>query len=589
MKQLFRAIAIAIFLFGVIISKSSFSQMVAENYIWKPVPIGGGGYVTGIIAHPSEKNLYYIRTDIGGAYRWETDKNQWVQMLDWLSPQEINFKGVDGMAIAPSNPNILYLAAGQNHDQYPSDVLKSTDRGKTWKRTFLNKQFRGNASMTRYAGECLAIDPNNENIVFCGTRYEGLWKTTDGGENWQRINEIPSDPESDGVRSILFKDSRTIYVGLFSHWVRGDQSGVYRSNDGGQTWQKLNDFLIEPMRLALGTNNVLYVSSKKGVFSFDGKWKNISPEGLSIEFSGIAVNPQNGNHVVCSERKARGGLDDSMYQTFDGGTTWQRVEVVKNFEVPWWSKDHFNAATASIMFDPHVPNKVWFCDWYGVWFTPDITKNPSAWHSRVRGFEEAVVMALTSFPKGAPLMHGNMDSDAMMHYDINEYPEKNINVPGLVVTTTIDFAEKFPNFIVRAGGDHSGPKGGGGFSNDYGKTWQEFNSYPYEGARDGILAVSSDGKTILWDLNDKGLFRSSDKTMSWEKIELPILESDFNGSAIRTKALLSDRMNEKWFYLIKNNITYQSFDGGESWKKASVITGQQVKKALTMFTHKKEL
>lgn len=103
--------------------------------------IGGGGYVTGIVIHPSNKDIMYIRTDIGGAYRWNKPIFGWEQMLNWVSPENANLIGVDGIALDPNNINRVYLALGRRRDGeggiFRTDTRKnglwrSTDDGKTW-------------------------------------------------------------------------------------------------------------------------------------------------------------------------------------------------------------------------------------------------------------------------------------------------------------------------------------------------------------------------------------------------------------------------------------------------------------------------
>src|SRR5882724_9613661 len=80
----------------------------SEPYIWTNVKWGGGGYVTGIVAHPSAPNLLYIRTDVGGCYRWDAANQRWIPLLDWLPLSHANLFGGESIAIDPSNPNNVY-------------------------------------------------------------------------------------------------------------------------------------------------------------------------------------------------------------------------------------------------------------------------------------------------------------------------------------------------------------------------------------------------------------------------------------------------------------------------------------------------
>src|SRR4051794_36907932 len=66
----------------------------SERYVWSNVKIGGGGFVTGIVFHPREKNLIYARTDVGGAYRWDAAVQRWIPITDWIDRANNNFSGI---------------------------------------------------------------------------------------------------------------------------------------------------------------------------------------------------------------------------------------------------------------------------------------------------------------------------------------------------------------------------------------------------------------------------------------------------------------------------------------------------------------
>ena len=63
----------------------------------------------------------YARTDVGGAYRWDDQKQEWIPLTDWLSPAQGNFTGIESIALDPSDANRVYLAAGTRHEQPGSD------------------------------------------------------------------------------------------------------------------------------------------------------------------------------------------------------------------------------------------------------------------------------------------------------------------------------------------------------------------------------------------------------------------------------------------------------------------------------------
>ena len=82
----------------------------SQPYVWRNVAIGGGGFVTGLLFHPREKNLLYARTDVGGAYRSDDGGKHWIPITDWIGG--LDFTGIESFAVDPADANRIYLAAG---------------------------------------------------------------------------------------------------------------------------------------------------------------------------------------------------------------------------------------------------------------------------------------------------------------------------------------------------------------------------------------------------------------------------------------------------------------------------------------------
>jgi hypothetical protein len=101
--------AVFLLLFGTLTCSSQ--QAAPERYSWKNVQIVGGGFVDGIIFHPTAAGVRYARTDMGGAYRWDDGTHRWQPLLDWISYRDRNLMGIESIAVDPSNPNRVYLTA----------------------------------------------------------------------------------------------------------------------------------------------------------------------------------------------------------------------------------------------------------------------------------------------------------------------------------------------------------------------------------------------------------------------------------------------------------------------------------------------
>jgi len=108
----------------------------AECYEWNSVPIVGGGFVPGFVFHPTEEGLAYARTDMGGAYRRDSQEGPWVALLDWVKSGDSSLWGVESIAVDPQDPDRLYLACGVSTYELAPDgeILISDDRGRTFER-----------------------------------------------------------------------------------------------------------------------------------------------------------------------------------------------------------------------------------------------------------------------------------------------------------------------------------------------------------------------------------------------------------------------------------------------------------------------
>jgi len=157
-------------------STTSSGPAASVSYNWKNVVILGGGFVTGIVFSPVEKDLLYARTDIGGAYRWNPADNTWIPITDMLGPVDANLLGIDSLATDPKDANKVYIAAGMYTAGWAGNgaMFRSSDRGNTWQRTDMPIKMGGN-EWGRSNGERLAVDPNDTNILFFGSRRAGLW------------------------------------------------------------------------------------------------------------------------------------------------------------------------------------------------------------------------------------------------------------------------------------------------------------------------------------------------------------------------------------------------------------------------------
>jgi len=554
----------------VVLNASPVKAAQQEPYNWQSVSIGGGGFVSGMVMHPTEPDLAYIRTDVGGAYRWDPVNHKWIQLMNKIPRRQSNLYGIDSIAIDPSDPNVVYVAAGK-YDWSNGDILKSTDRGATWTSSGFNLRMLANGT-GKDQGERLVVDPNNGQILFMGTRYDGLWKSTTGASNgsWQKVTSFPAvGTAPHGVSFVVFDKStgtagqatQTIYAG-----AKGQ--GVYRSLDGGATWTLMAGSPTNFVRAVVASNGTLYVSCDDGVVKFaGGAWTTITPPTAG-RYVGISVDPTNPNIVMTAVQSGT-NFPAPIYRSTNGGTSWSQISFIKHPDVPWWTGNWFAAAIASLTIDPVHPNRVWFTDFFGTWRTDDITANPSHWYTYEQGHEEVVTFALRSTPIGAPLLSGHADVDGMRHTSLNTFPSSKFGNPYMGDTVSIDFEESNPNFVARVGSTRYQNSGGGAYSTDNGANWTAFPNPPGIAGR---IAVSAASETMVWVPMYGSPLYSTDRGQTW-KASTGAPANTVPDFWIWWQPLASDRVNNNTFYLLEraSGNFYRSTDGGATWSTASTL------------------
>ena len=101
----------------------------SSHYLWSNVVVGGGGFSPNVLFSPVEPGLAYLRTDIGGAYRYEQGQQRWIALQDGMA--EGNYFGVESLAPDPRNAQVVYAAVGM-YNSGPAAILRSDDRGASW-------------------------------------------------------------------------------------------------------------------------------------------------------------------------------------------------------------------------------------------------------------------------------------------------------------------------------------------------------------------------------------------------------------------------------------------------------------------------
>ena len=592
-----------------------------ETYTWRNVAIGGGGgFVPGIVFNTTEQNLIYARTDIGGAYRWDQVSGRWIPLLDWISFDDWNLTGVDSIATDPVDPARLYIAAGTYTNEWTSQngaILRSTNRGNSFLRTNLPFKVGGNMP-GRSMGERLAIDPNRNSILYFGARSgNGLWRSTNFGESWSRVTSFPvagtyvEDPSNSytgdivGVVWVTFdrrtgtpgNTTQTIYVG-----VADTGNSVYRSTDGGATWAAVpgqpTGFL--PHHSVLASNGMLYITYSDGAGPYDGEkgdvwrydtssgsWTMISPVPSSSSdnyfgYGGLTVDAQNPNIVMVASLNSW-WPDTILFRSLNGGATWTRIwdwtsypnrsfRYLQNITAAPWL--NFNAnpqlpeitpklgwMTGDLEIDPFNSNRMM----YGTGATIYGSDNLTTWDTggqitisvKAQGLEETAVLDLISPPSGAPLLSGVGDICGFRHNSLTT-PTTMMGSPTFVSTTSLDYAELSPTFIVRVGNANAGTNRSG-FSFDGGTSWFQGSTEPGGVTGGGTVAAAANATRVVWSPAGAQVNLSTNNGSSWTQSQgIP------SGARVG-----SDRVNPMKFYGVANGTFYVSTNGGANFTAAA--------------------
>lgn len=531
-----------------------------NGYRWANVSIGGGGFVTGVYLHPLQKDLAYIRTDVGGFYRWNAADKTWIPLNDSFSLAQKTYYGGESLAVDPNDPDIVYMAAGKYSQWEPKgSIFKSRDRGKTWTKLNIDLGMDSNDKQ-RWAGERLAVNPSNSNEIYFGSRHNGLWKSSDAGATWRQVTSCsPTLTAGIGILGILFDKQ---VPGLVYINVYGD--GVYKSTDTGATWSKIEGSPKQAQRMATTSNGFLYVTHESGVSKYaDGVWKNITPYRNPASFNALGVNPTNPDNLLVALGQS---TSTKIYETLDGGNTWIEKKASIKHTVPWWDDSMFSTWTSAIEFDPNVPGKVWMTNGFGVLQTDDIHANPVVWTNYAQGHEELVTFALAAPPEGAVLLSGVADVDGFYHNNgLNAFPSKMFDGISFANRDTlgIAYSESQPSRVVRVGGSRWNSTYTGATSQNGGLTWKKFQSFPPKTIPLRVAVSATNPNLFVVAVSKAQPLRTTDGGASWSKVSG--LPNGPEGPWYWGQPLVADKVDGNMFYYYNEGKVYRSNDGGASF------------------------
>lgn len=284
---------------------TQYDQKLYKALKWRSIGSYRGGRASSVTGIPGKPNTYYMGATGGGVWKTIDGGQSWKNISDGF------FGGSIGVvAVAESDPNIIYVGTGEktvrgNVSPGYGGMYKSYDAGKTWENIGLKN-----------AGQIgqIRIHPKNPDIVFVAvmgnlfadSRDRGVYKSVDGGKTWNKVLyanaragafDLTFEP---GNARVLYASTWNIRRTPYSLSSGGDGSGLWKSTDMGETWKNISD--------------------SKGL-----------PKG-TLGIIGVSVSPVNPNRVYALIEAEKGGL----FRSDDAGKTWKLVSVDRNLRQRAW-------------------------------------------------------------------------------------------------------------------------------------------------------------------------------------------------------------------------------------------------------------
>jgi photosystem II stability/assembly factor-like uncharacterized protein len=341
--------AVVCLLPGAFAQENFVPDKMLQDLHWRMIGPFRGGRTRAAVGVPRQPNVFYIGAVNGGVWKSNDFGRTWWSIFDAQSSQSIG-----DIAVAPSDPNVIYVASGEGLHRpdlsIGNGIYRSSDAGKTW--THLGLQ----------DGEqipAVAVDPKNPDRVFAavlGHPYgpndeRGIYRSTDGGKNWQKVLSKDANTGGDDVL-IDPSNPQIVYASLWearlgpwedSNSYEGTGGGVFKSTDGGNTWNKLTKGLPENLvqaHLAIAPSQpnrlfVVFSTTEKNSYgsgkgmgfyrSDDGgeSWAKITDDGRPAmkigggDLSMIKVDPKNPDVVYSTSIVT--------VKSSDGGKTWKSI------------------------------------------------------------------------------------------------------------------------------------------------------------------------------------------------------------------------------------------------------------------------
>jgi photosystem II stability/assembly factor-like uncharacterized protein len=506
-------------LYSFLLSYSMFAQVDSNLYgmlRWRMIGPHRGGRTVGAAGVAQQPNVFYIGVNNGGVWKTTDYGRTWLPIFDDQPTGSIG-----DVIVAPSNPNVIYVGSGEGLQRPDLSVgngmYKSTDGGMTWVHLGLD-------NVQQIAG--LAVDPTNENRVFVaalghpyGPNVErGVYRSVDGGKSWEKVLYID---ENTGAAQVAFdpKNPEVVYADLWAGrqgpWENGEwngpNSGLFKSTDGGTTWRKLTNGLPT------------------------------TEQGLGR--IGIAIAPSDANRIYATVESPQFG---GVYRSDDAGEHWAKLTNDNRY---FGRSSDF----AEIKVDPKNADIVYTAN-VVTWKSTDGGKSWSAFRGAPGGDDYHRIWIN---PNDANIMLIASDQGAIVTVNGGQTFSSWYNQPtAQFYHVSTDNA--FP-YNVYSGQQESGSVGIASRGNDGQITFREW--HPVGAEEYGYVAADPLDPNIIYG----GKISKYDKRTGQTQNIAPEAVRSGKFRFIRTAPVLFSPVDPKTLYYA-GNVLFKTRDGGKSWQ-----------------------
>ena len=598
------------------------SLFVTAQTTWKNSGPGGGSDLHFLKFDPTNENILYASGDIEGIFKTTDGGLSWQNINNNLArlPYGGNVYWTNDIVIDPQNSQKIYLCGG-------AGLWRSSNGGQQWDSLFVNY---ANDEPTMVS--TIAVNSSNTNIIYMGlgdrtegsfADYEpipayggrtGLYKSTDGGTSWNKLNIPGFDTASIYSIHIVNENSDTILIST--------AKGIYRSLNGGASWTVANNGLPHTNCYMLkGTNisgtytlflTVRTLGTPGNVASFSGgffrsddfgnSWTDITSDlpkyeptdSMFLDYWRFDINPSNPAHILIATTRGSHWDEAGIYGTWDADSpvpTWDLVFYP--FHGGWMDSAFFiDPYVFDIVFSPSNPAKVAYCEEHvsisndtGTTWQQKFTTQQGANKWKGNGLELMNTDAIAFHPTNPDVYFIGYDDFGLFRTDDNANSFSRLDpkqspdyapLPPLDGVKDIIIDPQIPTdiYISRWGGSQGDyiadyPTGGILYSSDNGNTFApRVGSLP-EGRCDLAMDMQSGAagsRTLYCAVYYSGIYKTTNSGQSWTSVN-----TGFGAEAGKVWQIVIDPNNNQTLYAGLNtrgngNIgIYKSTNGGQNW------------------------